>query len=106
MDEYFQPLLDKKARKGGINEEGYEGVRCRIHIYRTGQAGQKTINESSLWKSFRDRTERGVNKIECGLLGTFGTPWSPYPFSFGRSENLWQRIPSIRESMAFKYWVI
>merc|ERR1711977_459575 len=39
--------------------------------------------------------ERGVMEIEYGLLGTFGTPWSPYRFSFGRWDNLWQHIPSI-----------
>merc|ERR1712238_505606 len=56
---------------------------------------KKTINPSSLWKSFRDKTERGVTEIEYGLLGTFGVPWQPYRFSFGRWDNLWQHIPSI-----------
>jgi len=93
-DEYFQPLMDKAAKKGG-NDDDYQGVRCHIHIHRTGPAGQKTINPSSLWKSFRDKTERGVTEIEYGLLGTFGTPWAPYRFSFGRWDNLWQHLPSI-----------
>merc|ERR1719491_1174464 len=93
-DEYFQPLMDRARRKGGDSED-YQGVRCHIHIHRTGPAGQKTINPSSLWKSFRDKTERGVTEIEYGLLGTFGVPWQPYRFSFGRWDNLWQHIPSI-----------
>jgi len=93
-DEYFEPLMEKATRKGG-DDANYQGVRCHIHIHRTGPAGQKTINPSSLWKSFRDKTERGVTEIEYGLLGTFGVPWSPYRFSFGRWDNLWQHIPSI-----------
>merc|ERR1711935_230727 len=93
-DEYFQPLMDRARRKGGDSED-YQGVRCHIHIHRTGPAGQKTINPSSLWKSFRDKTERGVTEIEYGLSGTFGVPWQPYRFSFGRWDTFWQHIPSI-----------
>jgi len=115
-DEYFRPLLDRAARvarkrrgsssnssssSSGNNNDNdndashFQGVRCQIHIHRTGPAGQKTINPSSLWLSFRDKTERGVQEIDYGLLGTFGVPWSPYRFSFGRWESLWQHIPSI-----------
>lgn len=93
-EEYFQPLSEKATLMGG-DDDSYSGVRCKIHIHRTGPAGMKTINENSLWKSFRDKTERGVTGIESGLLGTFGTPWSPYRFSFGRWDTLWQQIPSI-----------
>jgi len=93
-DEYFQPLVEKSRRRGG-DQDDYHGVRCHIHIHRTGPAGQKTINPSSLWLSFRDKTERGVNEIEYELLGTFGVPWSPYRFSFGRWDSLMKHIPSI-----------
>lgn len=93
-DEYFQPLLEKAKLVDG-DDKSYAGVKCKIHIHRTGPAGMKTINPTSLWKSFRDKTERGVMEIDYGLLGTFGTPWSPYRFSFGRWDNLWQHIPSI-----------
>jgi hypothetical protein len=94
-DEYFQPLMEKAKRKYGKDAEDHGGVRCHIHIHRTGPAGQKTIKPSSLWMSFRDKTERGINEIEFELLGTFGTPWSPYRYSFGRWDSLMKHIPSI-----------
>lgn len=93
-DEYFQPLIEESERYGA-NSEKYSGVRCIIHIHRTGQAGAKTIRPSSLWKSFRDPTERGLMGIDMGQLGTYGTPWVPYRFSFGRYESFYKHIPSV-----------
>jgi hypothetical protein len=95
-DEYFQPLMEKaKGKYGKHSEKNNNGVKCNIQIHRTGPAGQKTINPTSLWMSFRNKTERGLMEIEFGLLGTFGTPWSPYRFSFGRWDSLMRQIPSI-----------
>merc|ERR1712224_924034 len=39
--------------------------------------------------------ERGVREIDYSLLGTFGTPWIPYRFSFGKWEPFYQHIPSV-----------
>jgi NAD(P)H-flavin reductase len=96
-DEYFQPLIEKAERKGrdSGDDDGAKCSRCSIHIHRTGPAGQKTIKPSSLWMSFRDKTERGIAEIDFGLLGTFGTPWKPYRFSFGKFDSLMEHIPSI-----------
>jgi hypothetical protein len=94
-DEYFQPLAEKGMAILGGDSESYSGVKCKIHIHRTGPAGMKTLNPTSLWKSFRDKTERGVTEIDFGLLGTFGVPWSPYRFSFGKWKSLWRQLPSI-----------
>lgn len=93
-DEYFQPLIEESEQHGGCLED-YSGVRCVIHIHRTGEAGAKTLNPNSLWKSFRDKTERGVREIDYTLLGTFGTPWVPYRFSFGRYKEFYKHIPSV-----------
>ena len=94
-DEYFQPLMEKAKRKGDRMASGRPIVPCTIHIHRTGPAGQKTLNPTALWMTFRDKTERGVVPIDYGLLGTFGTPWSPYRFSFGRWDSLMKHFPSI-----------
>jgi len=94
-DEYFQPLIEESERYGGVMSGNYNGVRCVIHIHRTGMAGSKTLNPTSLWKSFRDKTERGLVEIDFGLLGTFGTAWVPYRFSFGRYESFSKHIPSV-----------
>jgi len=93
-DEYFQPLMEKSEQYGGCSED-YDGVRCIIHIHRTGEAGSKTLNPNSLWKSFRDKTERGLREVDFSMLGTFGTPWIPYRFSFGRWSTFYQHIPSV-----------
>jgi NAD(P)H-flavin reductase len=92
-DEYFQPLIEESETYGGCSED-YNGVRCIIHIHRTGEAGAKTLNPNSLWKSFREKTERGLREIDYGLLGTFGTPWVPYRFSFGKWTTFKEHIPS------------
>jgi len=93
-DEYFQPLMEEAEQYGGCSED-YDGVQCAIHIHRTGEAGSKTLNPTSLWKSFRDKTERGVREVDYSLLGTFGTPWIPYRFSFGRYKEFYKHIPSV-----------
>jgi len=87
-------LMEKAERYSGCSED-YDGVQCVIHIHRTGEAVSKTLNPNSLWKSFRDKTERGVREIDYSLLGTFGTPWIPYRFSFGKWETFYQHIPSV-----------
>eukprot|EP00751_Fragilariopsis_kerguelensis_P005652 CAMPEP_0170793606 /NCGR_PEP_ID=MMETSP0733-20121128/22796_1 /TAXON_ID=186038 /ORGANISM="Fragilariopsis kerguelensis, Strain L26-C5" /LENGTH=965 /DNA_ID=CAMNT_0011142671 /DNA_START=114 /DNA_END=3008 /DNA_ORIENTATION=- len=96
-DEYFQPLIEESERYGGVmtGTADYQGVRCLIHIHRTGEAGAKTLNPTSLWKSFRDPTERGLMELDFGLMGTFGTAWVPYRFSFGRYESFYKHIPSV-----------
>lgn len=33
--------------------------------------------------------------IDMGQLGTYGTPWVPYRFSFGRYESFYKHIPSV-----------
>lgn len=93
-DEYFQPLIEESERYGS-NDDNYNGVRCVIHIHRTGEAGSKTLNPTSLWKSFRDKTERGLEEIDFGALGTFGSEWVPYRFSFGMYESFYKQIPSV-----------
>merc|ERR1712241_882659 len=108
-DEYFQPLMEIASKQMGGDDFEYLGVRCHIHIHRTGPAGQKTINPPSLWKSFRDKTERGVVEIDYGLLGTFGTPWSPYRFSFGKWKSMAPQIPSVIVWLCcfwFSYWAM
>ena len=40
--------------------------------------------------------ERGVReKIDYSLLGTFGTPWIQYHFSFGKWTTFKQPVPSV-----------
>merc|ERR1712188_346407 len=36
-EEYFRPLSEKATLMGG-DDESYSGVRCKIHIHRTGPA--------------------------------------------------------------------
>ena len=93
-DEYFQPLIEESERYGS-SDDNFNGVRCVIHIHRTGEAGSKTLNPTSLWKSFRDKTERGLEEIDFGALGTFGSEWVPYRFSFGMYESFYKQIPSV-----------
>jgi len=116
-DEYFAPLLTRasfhspkviESSDSQVIEGGDESnVRIRIVCHRTGPLQTKDVRESVLWKSFVEKDPEGPTLVDHSQLGTYGTPWLPARFSFGRNETSLGSLPAIvlfGSIFWFSYW--
>lgn len=108
-DEYFAPFLARavEAHSGKHFTPENAPARGRIVIHRTGPLKSKDVHESSLWKSFVNKDIEGPTPIDYSALGTFGSPWLPNRFSFGRHETFRGTLPVMLMFLFifwFSYW--
>jgi len=108
-DEYFAPMLARASEAHASRDFSPENepARCRIVIHRTGSLKSKDVHESSLWKSFVEKDIEGPTSVDYTALGTYGSPWLPSRFTFGRHETFLGSLPAMLMFLAifwFSYW--